>query len=149
LIQSTDWEKVDRICQAQLKRSGQTIFPNQDVEVSPTHLQILLSKVNKVATFPVYRLEELDHDEKAIHFKDKRALQAAEELQEAPQLIWNRTKYGMEFLRLNSSKTDYVPQQYFVYPERVKDIQKETGHQNASLKLSGFSGEIQENMGGY
>jgi hypothetical protein len=31
----------------------------------------------------------------------------------------------------------------------VKDIQKETGYQNASLKLSDLSGEVQENMGGY
>lgn len=325
LIQSTEWEKVDRICQAELKCSAQAIFPNQDVEVSPAHLQLLLSKVNKAATFPVYRLEELDSDERAIHFREnktfinlpygskvstwpdrnalqklirsnftqifhpgdlvvipgcaegqipieiaahnsmhdyqlhvvaadynvsamnlgyltmksygidpsrvawvqadvtkklffewihltypskprhhvvtliqpslrentllsflknsssmsqehelrstvvmpillmdvhsdwyqrcdelvKRALHSAEERQEAPQLIWNKTKYGMEFLRLNASKTDYVPQQYFVYPECVKDIQKETGHQNASLKLSDLSEEVQENMGGY
>lgn len=325
LIQSTEWEKVDRICRAELKCSAQTIFPNQDVEVSPAHLQLLLSKVNRVATFSVYRLDELNNDERAIHFREnktfinlpygskvstwpdrnalqklirsnftqifhpedlviipgcaegqipieiaahnsmhdyqlhvvaadynvsamnlgyltmksygidpsrvawvqadvtkklffewvhltypskprhhvvtliqpslrentllsflknsssmsqehelrstvvmpillmdvhsewyqrcdsfvKRALQSAEERQEAPQLIWNKTKYGMEFLRLNAGKTDYVPQQYFVYPESVKDIQKETGHQNASLKLSDLSGEVEENMGGY
>lgn len=329
LIKSKDWEKVDRICQVELKCSVQAIFPKQEVSVNSTHLQLLLSKVKKVANFPVYRLGELDNDKEAIHFKEnwsfinlpygskvsgwsdriafqklirnnftqifqpedlvivpgcadgqipieiaahnlmydyqlhivaadynisamhlgyltmksynidpsrvawvqanaakesffewirasypsklrykmvtlvqpslredallsllknnssssrkhqipstvvmpmllmdkdsgwyKRCnsvVQSGENNEIYPKLIWNEAKYGMELLKFCQIKTENneeikvkcFPEQYFVYPECVKDIQEETGHRNASLKLLNLPEEIKEEMGEY
>ncbi|MBP7075122.1 MAG: hypothetical protein KBA81_07045 [Rhabdochlamydiaceae bacterium] len=63
------------------------------------------------------------------------ALTVAEKKREAPQFIWSQTKYGVEMLKLNTSKNAYVPEQYFVHPESIAQIQDETGFIDSSGRL--------------
>lgn len=63
------------------------------------------------------------------------ALKVAERSREAPQFIWSQTKYGVEMLKLNVSKSAYVPEQYFLYPESLDQIQEETGFIDSSARL--------------
>ena len=63
------------------------------------------------------------------------ALKVSEKSRDLPQLMWNRTKYGHEMLRLNSTKQFYLPQQYFVRPEALPEIQKETGYLDLSARV--------------
>ena len=67
------------------------------------------------------------HVNDALHFSEK--------TQKLPLLVWNRTKYGHEMLRLSPTKEFYLPQQYFIRPEALPEIQKETGYQDLSGRI--------------
>jgi hypothetical protein len=72
LLKSTDWDKINRICQYFLGLHGVNFFPNQEYHVTPSDLLILLEKVKKVTSFPLTTLENFEEDEKAIHFRENR-----------------------------------------------------------------------------
>lgn len=72
LLNSSDWDKVDKICRQFFESGSKTIFPNQTTPVSPSHLLVLLDKVKRTTTLPMVSLETFDEDAKAIHFKENR-----------------------------------------------------------------------------
>ncbi|MCP5490870.1 MAG: hypothetical protein H7A42_07150 [Chlamydiales bacterium] len=81
-----------------------------------------------------------DHETKWYKDYEKevaRALALAKKTNDMPQLVWNKTKFGVEVLRLNATKDAYVPQQYFVHPEAIPEIQKITGYSEAAQKVFG------------
>jgi hypothetical protein len=81
-----------------------------------------------------------DHETKWYKDYEKeiaRALMLAKKTNDLPQLVWNRTQFGIEVLRLNAAKDAYVPQQYFVHPEAIPKIQKITGYSEAAQKVFG------------
>jgi len=65
------------------------------------------------------------------------ALSASTQQQDLPSLMWNETRFGREMLRLDASKECYVPQQYFVRPDALPDLQKETGYEDFSDHVFG------------
>jgi hypothetical protein len=67
-----------------------------------------------------------------------KALIQAEKTNDLPQLVWNKTKFGKEVLKLNTTKNAYVPQQYFVIPEAIPEIQKIKGYSEAAQKIFGI-----------
>lgn len=52
-----------------------------------------------------------------------------------PAFIWNKTKYGIEFLRRIPGKKTYVPQQYFIDPSQLKFILTEFKLQDVSKRI--------------
>jgi hypothetical protein len=81
-----------------------------------------------------------DHETKWYKYYETiiaRSLALAKKTNDLPQLIWNKTEFGVEVLRLNATKDAYVPQQYFVHPEAIPEIQKITGYSEAAQKVFG------------
>lgn len=81
-----------------------------------------------------------DHETK--WYKDygkqiEQSLDLAKKTKDTPQLIWQKTKYGKEVLKLNTKKDAYVPQQYFIHPEAIPEIQRITGYSEAAQKVFG------------
>ncbi|MBA3239132.1 MAG: hypothetical protein H0T62_12395 [Parachlamydiaceae bacterium] len=66
-----------------------------------------------------------------------KALNKAKITCDLPELIWKKTKFGREALKLNSKQDAYVPQQYFILPESILEIQKITGYSEAAQKVFG------------
>jgi hypothetical protein len=65
------------------------------------------------------------------------ALSGSTKTHDLPQLVWNKTKFGHEMLRLDASKEFYVPQQYFVRPDALPKLQEETGYEDFSDHVFG------------
>lgn len=81
---------------------------------------------------PILLLDESSEWHKRCNHYVKSALEIAEKSQEAPQFIWSKTKYGLEMLKLNQTKSSYVPEQYFIRQESLSEIQNETGFVDSS-----------------
>lgn len=65
----------------------------------------------------------------------QRALKDSEKTKDLPQLMWNKTKYGHEMLRLDPNKRFYQPQQYFIRPESLSQIQQDAGYLDQSSQV--------------
>lgn len=97
-----------------------------------------LHKLNKTPTTVI--MPVLLEDQNSGWFRTcddhvQRALKASKQTQDLPQLVWKKTKYGHEMLRLDPTKTFYLPQQYFIRPDALPEIQKETGYLDQSEQI--------------
>ena len=84
---------------------------------------------------PILLLDESSEWHQKCNRYVKTALEIAEKNLEAPQFIWSKAKYGYEMLKLNQTKSSYVPEQYFIRPESLPEIQAETGFVDSSAKV--------------